>query len=135
MDFNHRRWHRMLQKVVSIGACCFFPVIVQADLWRTGYYPGWEQASMPASNIDYTALTHIIHFSLVPNSNGTLNSSANGITSANSLDLVSRAHAAGRKVIICVGGAATKTSFQGATSSANLSFFINNLTNFMATGG
>ena len=45
---------------------------------------------MPASNIDFTALTHIIHFSLVPNSDGTLNSSDNSVTSANSADVVSR---------------------------------------------
>jgi len=90
---------------------------------------------MPASNIDFTALTHIIHFSLVPNSDGTLNSSDNGITTANSADVVSRAHAAGKKVLICVGGASSESVFQGATSSANLPIFINSLTNFMATRG
>ena len=90
---------------------------------------------MPASNIDFTALTHIIHFSVVPNSNGTLDSSDNGITLANSTDVVSRAHAAGVKVIICVGGANTESLFQGATSTANLPVFINSLTNFMAARG
>ena len=90
---------------------------------------------MPASNIDFTALTHIIHFSLAPNSDGTLNSSDNGITTANSADVVSRAHAAGKKVLICVGGAGSESVFQGATSSANLPIFINGLTNFMATRG
>jgi chitinase len=135
MDFNHRRWHQIWRKVVSIGACCFFPVVVQAGLWRTGYYPGWEQAAMPASSIDFTALTHIIHFSLVPNSDGTLNSSDNGITSANSADVVSRAHAAGVKVIICVGGADSESAFQAATSVASLPTFINSLTNFVAANG
>lgn len=90
---------------------------------------------MSASNIDFTALTHIIHFSVVPNSDGTLNGSANGITSANSTDLVTRAHAAGLKVLICVGGAGSESDFQAATSTANLSTFINNLTNFMASRG
>src|SRR6267154_2282038 len=117
MDFDYRRCCRVWQKVVSIGACCFFPIAVQADLWRTGYYPGWEQASMQASNIDFTALTHIIHFSLVPNSNGTLNSSVNSVTSANSADVVSRAHNAGVKVLICVGGAGSESAFQAATTS------------------
>jgi chitinase len=112
-----------------------FPFVARADLWSTGYYPGWEQASMPASNIDFTALTHIIHFSLVPNSDGTLNSSDNSITSANSADVVSRAHVAGKKVLICVGGAGSESGFQGATSTANLPTFINSLTNFMATRG
>ena len=89
---------------------------------------------MPATNIDFTALTHVIHFSLVPNSDGTLNSSDNGISSANSADIISHAHAAGVKVLICVGGAGTETLFQEATSN-HLAAFINNLTNFMASRG
>ncbi|HWD93334.1 MAG TPA: glycoside hydrolase family 18 protein [Verrucomicrobiae bacterium] len=109
--------------------------IAHASLWSTGYYPGWEQPSMPASQIDFTALTHIIHFSLVPDSSGALNSSDNNISTANSADLISHAHAAGVKVMICVGGASTETAFQGAASAANLSSFINNITNFIAARG
>jgi len=108
-------------------------MVARANMWSAGYYPGWEQGSMPASNIDFTTLTHVIHFSLVPNSNGTLNSNANSITIANSADVISRAHVSGTKVLICVGGADTETLFQGATSGVNL--FINNLTNFVATRG
>lgn len=116
-------------------AACFFSFTAHAGFWSTGYYPGWVQSSMPASNIDFTALTHIIHFSVIPNTDGTLNSSGNGITFANSTDLVARAHVAGRKVLICVGGAGSESDFQGATSAANLPGFINNLTNFMAARG
>jgi chitinase len=90
---------------------------------------------MPASTIDFTALTHIIHFSLIPNSDGTLNSSDNSLTSANSADIVTRAHAAGKQVIICVGGASTESDFEAAASSASVSAFVSNLTNFMATRG
>ena len=76
----------------------------RADIWRTGYYPGYHQGTMPASNIDFVAITHVIHFSLVPRTDGSLDSTANVITPAYSQDVVSRAHAAGRKVLICVGG-------------------------------
>src|ERR1700678_1530103 len=86
----------------------------RAGLWTTAYYTGYEQSSMPASNVDFSALTHIIHFSVVPNSNGTLNSSDNSITAANSADIVSRAHAAGIKVLLCVGGADSEGDFQPA---------------------
>jgi chitinase len=111
---------------------CLFTITARADLWRTGYYPGWEQSFMPASSIDYTALTHIIHFSVVPNPDGTLNTSDNGITTVNSADVVSRAHGAGVQVLICVGGADSESAFQAATSPAKLPTFINSLTNFMA---
>jgi chitinase len=118
-----------------LGIVCFFTDRARADLWRTAYYPGWEQSSMPASNIDFIALTHVIHFSVIPNANGTLNSSGNAITIANSADIISRAHAAGVKVLICVGGAGSESVFQAAASAGNLPAFINNLTNFMAARG
>jgi chitinase len=117
------------------GAVCLSFFAAQAGLWTTGYYPGWEQAGMPASSIDFATLTHVIHFSVVPNADGSLNTSDNSITTANSADLVSQAHAAGRPALICVGGGGTESLFQGATSAANLSSFINNLTNFVATRG
>ncbi len=112
---------------------CLLPFIASADLWCSAYYPGWEQGVMPASGIDFTTVSHVIHFALIPNADGSLDSSANSITPSNSADLVSRAHAAHRKVLICVGGA--NTSFQGATTSTNLPTFINNLTNFMSARG
>jgi len=117
------------------GAVCLFSFAARADLWTTGYYPGYEQGSMTASNIDFTALTHIIHFSVIPNSNGTLNSSANSVTVANSTDIVTRAHAAGKPVLICVGGASSESNFLPATSNATLAVFVSNLTNFMAARG
>jgi chitinase len=107
----------------------------RADLWCTGYYPGWEQAAMPPTALDFTTLTHIIHFSVVPNSNGTLDSSINGLSLANSSDLISHAHSAGRKVLFCVGGAGSQTGFQGATTAANRPGFVTNLVNFMTARG
>lgn len=90
---------------------------------------------MPASAIDFTALTHIIHFSAVPNSNGTLDSSVNGLTAGNSANIVTNAHAAGRKVLFCVGGAGSQAGFQGATTAANRGTFITNLVNLMTSRG
>jgi len=90
---------------------------------------------MPASTIDFVALTHIIHFSLVPNSDGSLDSTINVISLANSSDIVSRTHTAGRKVLICVGGASSQGGFQGATSAASRGTFITNLVTFMSARG
>jgi chitinase len=135
MYLRATRFRQKVRALFLMVAFCALSFTAGASLWCTGYYPGWEQGSMAASNIDFTALTHVIHFSVVPSSSGTLNSSGNSITVANSADIVSHAHAAGVKVLICVGGASTETGFQGAASAANLSMFINNLTNFMATRG
>src|SRR5258706_6163201 len=114
-------FHRgKLRALVIAGACCV-SFLARAEIWSTAYYPGWEQVSMPADQIDFDAVSHVIHFALVPNSNGSLNSSANGVTPANSSSIVSNAHLAGRKVLVCVGGADSVLGFQGATSNATLS--------------
>src|ERR1700723_2382833 len=117
MDFNNRRTGRIWLATVLLTVLSLFTVAARADLWRTGYYPGWDQFGMPASSINFAALSHIIHFSVIPNSNGTLDSSDNGISLVNSTDVGRRAHAAGVKVIICVGGAGSESLFQGATST------------------
>ncbi len=135
MCFNTKRSYRKGGVVLWITAFSLFSFVACADLWSTGYYPGWEQGSLPASNIDFTALTHLIHFSVIPNGDGTLNSSANGVDLANSTDIVARAHAAGKPVLICVGGAGSESDFQAATSNAILPVFVSSLTNFMATRG
>jgi len=118
-----------------ISGLCLLSFSARADVWSTAYYAGWMQSSMPASNVDFMAVSHVIHFALVPNSDGSLNSTANGITTANSADVISRAHGAGRKVLICVGGADSQTGFQGATSAAHRGTFITNLVNFMTGRG
>lgn len=106
--------------------------VAAAGLWVTGYYPGYEQASLPPTSIDFSVVTHVIQFSIMPNADGTV-SRANGLTSAYSSALVSRAHSAGRMALICVGGGGSQTAFQAATATAVRPTFINSLTNFMAT--
>ena len=111
---------------------CFLPLLAGAGLWNTGYYPAYRQSAMPASQVDFTALTHVIHFSIAPNTNGTLNTTVNNMTPARSNDLVTRAHAAGRPVLICVAGSGSD-GFMGATTNANRAAFIANLVIFMTT--
>ena len=132
---NKYSTNAILRKVPAaiplFSALFLFSPCVRADLWSTAYYPGWVQSSLAASNVDFTALSHVIHFSTVPNSNGSLDSSANSLTVGNSSDVVTRGHAAGKKVLFCVGGAGSQSGFQGATSAANLSKFVTNLVNLM----
>jgi len=106
-----------------------------ADIWTTAYYAGWMQDYLPASEIDYSAVTHIIHFNLLPNSDGSLDSSTDMVYPQYSSDLVSRAHAAGVPVLISVGGENTATEFHSATNATNLPRFISNLVDFMVSRG
>jgi chitinase len=112
----------------------------QSDLWVTGYYAGWQQGNensgyLPAQNIDFSAVTLVNHFALVPKPDGTVDDAPNGVTASNAQALVPAAHAAGKKVVIAVGGWGSDASFRGATSPANLSAFVSNLVNLMRTRG
>src|SRR6185369_14423211 len=120
---------RLWIMLVAIGCLAS---IGRADLWVTAYYAGWNQGYLPPANIDFGAVSHVIHFSVVPNANGSLNTNINGLTPAYSSSLVAAAHAAGKKALICVGGADSQTGFQGATTAVNRSTFISNLVAFMS---
>jgi chitinase len=104
----------------------------RADLWVSGYYAGWNQAYLQPTNIDFGALTHIIHFALVPVADGTLDTNSNVMTPAYASNLVAQAHAAKKLAIISVGGGNSQVGFQGATSSSHLSAFTTRLVNYMA---
>src|SRR5262252_6109978 len=97
--------------ILALLTSCFS---AGAQLWCTAYYPGWEQGGMPPSAIDFSVVTHVIQFSVVPNSS----------------NLVRQTHLAGRKALICVGGADSQAGFQGASSPANHGAFITNLVSF-----
>ena len=124
---------RIRKLLLLLGCLGFCLASARAELWVSAYYAGWMQNYLAASNVDFSALTHVIHFSLVPNSDGTLNSTINVVTPPNVSDLVPKVHAAGKKVLISVGGANSQAGFEGATSGAHLSGFISNIVNFMAT--
>ncbi|MBI2428639.1 MAG: T9SS type A sorting domain-containing protein [Ignavibacteriales bacterium] len=116
------------------------PAFAQSGKWSTAYYAGWSQGYnntglLPAQNIDFGGVTHIVHFALVPRADGSLDDASNSVTAFNANAIISAAHAAGKKVIITVGGFYTDGSFRSATSSANRTTFVNNLVNIMTSRG
>jgi len=112
-----------------------WPATARADLWVAGYYPGYAASQMAPSNIDFTTITHVIHFALVPEANGSIDSSADGLAPSACAALVGLAHAAGKKALVCVGGANSETDFLSATTSGNLGLFVTNIISFMSSHG
>jgi chitinase len=108
---------------------------VYAGLWNSAYYAGWMQDYLPAAQIDFTAVTHIIHFAVLPRIDGSLDSDTNTVSLANSTDVVARAHAAGGKVLISVGGEDSAQGFRGATTAVNRPRFVTNLVKFVTSRG
>lgn len=121
---------RLLVCIVTVWGCR-----ARADVWVTAYYAGWMQNYLAASNVDFSAVSHIIHFALVPNPDGTLDAESNVVTPPNVTDLVKRAHAAGKKVLISIGGANSQFGFQGASDSAHRVTFISNIVDFVSLNG
>ncbi len=97
----------------------------QAQLRKVGYMPSWAG---DANSIQYSKLTHINYAFAIPQSNGSIMAVENG---GKLQTIVSRAHAAGVKVLIAIGG----WSYQGvpldgvfetlASNAASRDRFIN----------
>ncbi|MBU8898884.1 chitinase [Corallococcus sp. M34] len=105
-------------------------------LWVSGYYTGWNVDLYPPEKVDFSALTHIIVGRVTPNADGTLNTkfdNDNGQQIARTLS--TRAHAAGRKAIIMIGGSGEHDGWVGAAKAANRARFVQNLLNAMDTFG
>ena len=85
-----------------------------------------------ASKIPYNQLTHIAHSFIVPNADGSLNIPANFIEPA----LISKAHAAGVKVVISTGGGGTYAQYSAmADNAAARGVFEDNMVNFIKSNG
>lgn len=104
-------------------------------MWVTAYYPGWRQARLPPGLIDFEAITHLVHFGVVPRADGTLDTAQNVMTPANVAAAVSAAHRAGRKILFTVGGQGTHAGFASAIAGRRRPAFISALVKFMADNG
>ncbi|MDR3707431.1 MAG: glycoside hydrolase family 18 protein [Capsulimonadaceae bacterium] len=87
-------------------------------LWVTAYYAVWSQERhvLDPREIDFSAITHLIHFAVEPAADGSIDTSKGRdvITPAQSADVIAAAHAAGRPVLLCVGGDAGGAGFHAA---------------------
>lgn len=94
---------------------------------------------MSPDKIDFSAITHLIHFSIVPRADGTIEDTAHGnlnaITPEQSRDVVSRAHAAGDKVLVCLGGASSGPAISPAIADSTRGVFVKNLIDFISARG
>jgi chitinase len=93
--------------------------------WVSGYYTGWNADLYPPEKVDFSALTHLMVGRALPQPDGSLSTqfdNDNGPAIARTLGR--RAHEAGRKALIMVGGAGTHDGWVGAASDANRAKFV-----------
>ncbi len=129
-------------KAISQQVCLAMSVVVLAGAQTPrvmGYYPAWGKTQTPpyrAANIPYAKLSHVLHAFLLADKagDGTLNIPGDLLEP----ELISRAHAAGVRVSISVGGASgvQKKAFRSiAANPAYRAAFAQNLHSFVATNG
>lgn len=119
-------------------------------LWSTGYYPAYATARMPITQIPFAAMTHVIHFALIPthaSGTGTVGSTAGEVGTLSDpfelLDqadaLVAAARSKGSKVLLGIGGDTSVDAplgFQQAlASSAGRTRLIDSITDVIADKG
>jgi chitinase len=125
----------MKKTILMAGALLLARSAAASAPWVAAYYAGWEQSHLPIASVDMTAFDALIHFAVVPNADGTLNSGVNGLGAANVASVVAAVHAAGKKALFTVGGAGSQAAFESAMSPSNLSVFVNNIAAFMTSNG
>ncbi|MBM4359809.1 MAG: glycoside hydrolase family 18 protein [Deltaproteobacteria bacterium] len=104
-------------------------------IWVTGYYAGWMEGHLPVDEIDFTAISHLAHFSWVPMPNGTLDKTSLGWTASQATKVVAAAHAAGKKALLVVGGAWTQEGFRAHLAPAKRAAFVKALVDGVAAHG
>jgi chitinase len=87
-------------------------------IWVMGYYIGYHRGLQSPAEVDYGAMTHIIIGNVFPNADGTLDRgfAYGGIDWAK--EAVQRAHAAGIKALLMVGGAGSIDGFRATSDPA-----------------
>jgi chitinase len=104
--------------------------------WVSAYYASWQDTYLPPSAIDFGAFSHLIHFAMLPRPNGTINDTSLGsITPAQSQEVVTAAHRAGRKVLLCFGGADSIGLFRPALADAVRPVLVRNMVQLLIARG
>ncbi len=106
--------------------------------WISGYLASWTQKSaaggkLDAKDIDFDAVTHLIHFALIPRSDGTLN--YDSLSAERRRTAVAAAHAHGRPILLSVGGWGAYDGFRAAIRPAARAAFVANLVGAMTADG
>ncbi|HEX2584615.1 MAG TPA: glycoside hydrolase family 18 protein [Steroidobacteraceae bacterium] len=98
-----------------------------------GYYPIYQRSDMPAPEVPFNKITHLAIGGVTPQADGSISTAPftdNTTWAAVVPDLVTRAHNAGRKVILMVGGASSSGGFVPASNATNRTTFVTNLLAF-----
>jgi chitinase len=106
------------------------PATASTGRWVSGYWVGYQRDQYPEGQIDFTNMTHILVGAIEPTSTGGVTTdffldATTGPTVARTIS--SRAHQAGRKAILMLGGSSYLTALKSASSTTYRATFVKNL--------
>jgi hypothetical protein len=91
--------------------------------WSVVFYPGWVQSNVVPTGLDWSSISHLMHFGRYANPDGTV-AVGDMQTEAHHAPAVAAAHAAGRKALLVIGGEWGGPGFVGACQPANRPRFV-----------
>jgi len=99
------------------------------DKWIQAYYVGYQRGIYPVEAVDFSRITHLTVGRIVPRPDGNITTNfdindRDGPAMARALE--ARAHTAGRKALLMVGGDGAHSGFYGATAN-NFERFVSEL--------
>ena len=116
------------QNATASDAVNIFIKPTVASQWVMGYYVAYQRDLYPPDKIDWKGLTHIIMGRIKANADGTLDTSFDWDTThgpALAKDVAIRAHAAGKKAILMLGGAGNGAQIHDAVANHRAQFITN----------
>ncbi len=107
--------------------------------WLMGYYPGYQSTDLPPSEVRFDLMTHLAVGAVLPQNDGSLDTTFFKDASSGpafAKDLAAKAHQAGTKAILMVGGAGYHDGFVASSASAaTRATFVTNLVSFAQQNG
>lgn len=106
------------------------PPLLASSQWVLGYYAAYQRADYPPDEIDWTGISHLVLTRLKTDGGGRVQRDFDLDDVAGpalAKDLAARAHAAGRKVLLLVGGAGQGAGLRDSASAQNRATFVHNL--------
>jgi chitinase len=105
--------------------------------WVMGYYVGYQRDLMPANEIDWGSMTHIVVGPVSPRANGSLDTTFDIDATAGpamAKDVAKRAKAHGVVPLLMIGGAGEHDQFRAAAKN-HLTTLVNNLSRLINNYG
>jgi chitinase len=110
----------------------------KSDRWLMAYYVGYQNSYLKPKDVDYSLMTHIVVGAVGVKADGTLKEHynlPNGDGRAMAKDVRNRAHNAGVKSLIWLGGPGEEDMFLSATSDKTRAKFVKNIINLVGELG